>query len=339
MVVHEFVPAVTAAAIPAVLLVVGVYLYVKRDPYKHLNEKQKSDVRGADAASKVLWMNMGWWTDESTRFHDACEMLARQLYVAAGLTKGVAARILDVGHGSGDSLLLLAREYQPEHLVGVTASKSEADVARLRCNAAIDKNDTRVQVHANDASRFLHSKESGEYDYIFALDCAHHFPSRLGFFREAHRRLDFQHGGTLALFDLCSSWPPAATSSKWYKPDSNLPQRTAPPTLWQRCRLVFSQRMSSSTLVDVHTYHSLLVSSGFDADAIEIRDISSRVFPGFARFLTTYGDGDGEMPLGQSAAVKFALRSFGRIVRNWAQGGDNADVRGVIVVARRTQAS
>lgn len=196
-----------------------------------------------------------------------------------------------------------------------------------------------MYVYRADALAFLATQRTtAYYDTIICLDCAYHFrPSRLEFFTEAYRHLN-PRGGKLVLYDMVKSSMTSAARAPWYTSESTLPPRTELPTLWQKIRLSLLLHLSASKLVDVDAYHHFLTQAGFSSDNINMKDVSSHVFPGFARFLSTYEDGDGDgsdVPLGNSWAVKSALSSFGAVVSKWAQGGNQADVQGVLVLATR----
>ena len=101
------------------------------------------------------------------------------------------ARILDIGHGCGDSLLVLAKQYEPACLHGVTSVPAHAHRARERLGH-------RATVWCADVVRWIRSDQATHsiYDVILALDCAYHFSDRAEFFRDAYARL--APGGTLA---------------------------------------------------------------------------------------------------------------------------------------------
>ncbi|CAO1626717.1 unnamed protein product [Sympodiomycopsis kandeliae] len=325
---------VTISIVLLIVTFVGYSYSRRQDPYQHLNQDGPEQ-------GKPQWMNMGWWTlqdghriDDKRTFHQACESLARRLYEAAGCEGSV--KILDIGHGPGDSLLLLGQEFRPSHLTGVTLSPSEADKARQRVNALVQGGylqGTQVQVLQGEAVDFLHRQRSDQsYDRIICLDCAYHFKNRLKFFEAAFEQLEPDRG-RLALFDLVTSWPQPYQVSPWYRPSMHTSPPAHAPTLLSRAKLAILQRLSSSTLIDVTTYHDMLIQAGFREQDIAITDVSHNVFPGFARFLTTYGSSD--TPLGDSPMLQAALRWFGTVVQKWAHGGDEAYVRGVIVIAAR----
>ena len=89
--------------------------------------------------------------------------LAELLYKAAMIPPH--ARILDIGHGCGDSLLVLAKQYEPACLNGVTSVPAHAHRARERLGY-------RATVWCADVVRWIRSDQATHsiYDVILALD-------------------------------------------------------------------------------------------------------------------------------------------------------------------------
>ena len=263
--------------------------------------------------------------------------LAELLYKAAMIPPH--ARILDIGHGCGDSLLVLAKQYEPACLHGVTSVPAHAHRARERLGH-------RATVWCADVVRWIRSDQATHsiYDVILALDCAYHFSDRAEFFRDAYARL--APGGTLALVDLVSAWPyPVATDATASKGTtasnlfhaSTLPTPTRPPSVWHRIQHWCACYVSGSNphaFVSFDKYKAMLLDAGFDY--IEMQDISHDVFPGFSSFLLSIGVHD-QAWRGGSAWQWRALRAFGKLVQTWAKGGNAAYVRCGLIVARKTQ--
>lgn len=230
--------------------------------------------------------------------------------------------MLDVGHGCGDSLLLLSRG-SLSCLHGVTSLPVHAQRAQQRLG-------NQAQVWCADAVDWLAQDDGADaYDVILALDCAYHFHNRALFFERAHRRL--KPGGRLALVDLASAWPYPETSSSFTP--STLPAPMHPPSWgkrvqhWMTCYLSGTPTQS---MVPCSTYMEQLQTAGFSI--IQLRDISHDVFPGFSTFLQGLGIDDQAWRAG-SQMQWAALRAFGRVVHTWAQGGDTGMARCVLVVA------
>lgn len=268
------------------------------------------------------WLNMGDWSAADT-FPQACAALARRLHDAAHLAPH--ARVLDVGHGCGDSLLLLLHERAPHTLHGVTSLEAHAQRAQTRVGA-------RAAVHCADAVAWL-AHTAHTYDAVLALDCAHHFADRPAFFRAAYAAL--APGGTLALVDLVAAYPYPTDAAFGA---SSLPPPTRRPGAWARAKHRVACALSGTpaqSFVSIDTYRAQLADAGFARDAIEASDVSADVFPGFAHFLTHLGTGDERAWRGGSTLQRYALHRFGRVVAQWARGGDAGLVRCVLVVATK----
>ncbi|PWN28326.1 S-adenosyl-L-methionine-dependent methyltransferase [Jaminaea rosea] len=320
---------------------------------------------------KTEWMNMGWWTGDDegadpfdqcdkvrplaeTRplksLPEACEALALKLYSACGLTEGAA--ILDIGHGPGESVLLLKSRFQPQRLDGATLSLRDAQRAqgKLASAAKGGEGGTEVQIKAADGAAFLKECNPATYDYIFALDCAYHFSShsRKDFFTAAHRAL--KPGGKLGLFDMFLATPyPAkkkeakgSRGEEWFKATSaELPCPTRAALTWPQelklrlfCLLTSTPRRN---LLPFSSYFSTLCSAGFSSQDISIMDVSSHVFPGFARFLRDFAEGDEWRAGAGGWNMRKALGSFAGFVEGWARGGDEGLLRGGLVVVTKAK--
>lgn len=283
------------------------------------------------------WMNMGWWVDAKT-LPEACERLALRLYESCGLdvASSSSAAILDVGHGAGESLLLLRRRFRPRILHGVTLSPRDASRAEQRLRDDSSGDDLRIT--AADGARFLvETAAPASYDYIFALDCAYHFSgsSRSAFFAAAHRAL--KAGGKLGLFDLCASRPyPGDDTAKWFTPSPSLPRPTREAfSIVQEWKLRLFCLITSTprrNLVSFDEYAQLLNSVGFK---VQVQDVSHNVFPGFAAFLARFAKGDVWRAGAGGWKMRTALGSFAGFVEDWATGGDVGMLRGAIVVATK----
>ncbi|KAN0065352.1 hypothetical protein ACQY0O_001188 [Thecaphora frezii] len=326
-------------------------------------------------APAAEWMNMGLWRGTHD-FSTAAQQLAELLYAKAKVTAG--SRILDVGCATGDSLLLLEQRYGPRTLHGVTFLERDAARASRRVRALVDGKEkaeagpagvARVQVWCGDIFEWLTETSSvaskmvgagkarasvgagaqagvqavaqaeAQYDFILALDCAYHFKSRANFLEQAHRRL--APGGTLALVDLLSAWPPVSgdREREWtYVESGTLRDPQQRPSWWGRlghgltCRLL---GVSPSALWSPDEYADRLVRAGFAASCVSIEDVSEHVFPGFAQFLRGLGRGEEAAWRGGGTATLVALRRFGGVVERWGEGGDEGLVRCGVVVARK----
>lgn len=235
------------------------------------------------------------------------------------------ARILDLGHGCGDSLLLLA-ELAPRCLHGVTSLPAHAERAQARLGDG-------ARVWCDDAVAWLARVADGAlpaYDVIFVLDCAYHFSDRAAFFQHASQRL--APNGVLVLVDLVSAWPYPAASPTMHT--STLPAPTRAPSWWATCRHALVCWLSGANarwFVSFEAYEAELRAVGFKD--VHLADLSHDVFPGFAAFLQGLGRGEERAWRGGHASWR-ALHAFGAQVHTWAQGGDDGLVRCALVVAR-----
>lgn len=258
--------------------------------------------------------------------------------------------ILDVGHGCGDSLLLLLEQHSPCILDGVTsmpahAARADSRVKRwqkMHCDAGQRRAD--VTVYCEDAVRHVErqaAKQNGQqkYDYIFALDCAYHFRTRRRFLVACSALL--KPGGTLALADLIAAHPypgslPAAQPDPRFTPSPIPAPRQEHASRLDAVKHAFVLRMAdvpAQNILPAHVYLDHLDQAGLHLAAMH--DISHAVFPAFARFLRQLGKGEEAAWRGGGTVQWMALRAFGNTVHGWAQGGDHGMVRSVLVTARR----
>lgn len=316
------------------------------------------------------WLNMGDWTDVDDDLPMACRQLCERLYSEADIRPG--AKILDVGHGCGDSLLLLMQRYRPNILHGVTSLPSHAQRAKKRVEDAqrLAKGkvqEMEVEVHCDDAvihveklAKRVEEKQNTttkgrlqsldgtedleKYDFIFALDCAYHFQTRQRFINACHSLL--KPGGTLALVDLIATHPyplssqnsynKTAIEARFISSPTIKPPKVLQPSLLDSIKHSFVLRMAkvpSVNLISANTYLAQLDQAKYDE--ARIQDISHAMFPNFARYLKRLGRGEEQAWRGGGGIQLAALRSFGHVVEGWAQGGDHGMVRSVIVVAKR----
>lgn len=201
--------------------------------------------------------------------------------------------VLDVGHGSGESLIFQLTSQdapRPARLTGITSLKLHYQRSLDRTSRLQTKTD--IILYHGDAifrptSHPLHpldpSSPSPPYNAILALDCAYHFDQRATFLQQSLHRLAPR--GRIALADICFSSAALRTpSTRWLIRLCGLmpaPNVVAPDA--------YAQRMRAMGYVDVR-----------------LEDISADVFPHFARFLRGRGWG-------------WAV--FAAVVRWWARRG------------------
>ena len=144
-----------------------------------------------DLSEKLLntgdqyWGNLGYWQAKDD-YSMACKGLANQLAVAAELNS--SSRILDVGFGCGDQLLLWLNEYHVESLCGINYSYSQTDLAQQRL-VSYGYSDAACNIHSADVGKLLdlpqlNTASLDQINTVLALDCAYHFPSREQFIRD-----------------------------------------------------------------------------------------------------------------------------------------------------------
>ncbi|KAJ6610058.1 S-adenosyl-L-methionine-dependent methyltransferase, partial [Mycena sp. CBHHK59/15] len=254
------------------------------------------------APPRTEWLNMGYWRDTDV-FPDACQALALKLIQAARCKPG--GKVLDVGHGSGESLILLLTHPsvpRPSCLNGITSleshyRRSQARVARL-------DQDVPVVLHAGDAiyragciEHPLDPSSDEHFDTILALDCAYHFQPRTAFLRQSYDRV--LPGGSVALADIC--FAPSALQTRW-----------------TRLVTALLRLMPRQNLVSTDEYLAQMRTIGY-VD-VELEDITEDVFPGFIKFLRKRG---------------FMWWAFGRILGAFAGAG----ARFVVVRGKRDGSS
>mmetsp|Transcript_20797 Transcript_20797/g.34431 ORF Transcript_20797/g.34431 Transcript_20797/m.34431 type:complete len:297 (+) Transcript_20797:198-1088(+) len=102
--------------------------------------------------STSRWINLGLWVGGcKMKYSVACESMAAAVGSFAKLNPG--DKVIDVGCGFGDSLMLWRNRYGCKQVVGVNITKGECDVARER----IKKQDNmeNIQVLNEDAMVYL----------------------------------------------------------------------------------------------------------------------------------------------------------------------------------------
>jgi SAM-dependent methyltransferase len=155
------------------------------------------------------WGSLGLWLDgdgpSDGDYARACEALARAVGRAAGIRPG--DRVLSLGCGAGDELLLWAREFGAAEVCGVERDPALAAAARTLLERQPPPAGTQVQVLCADAMQLATLRlPRRRYDRIVCVDAAYHFSPRGPLLRAAHARL--RPGGRLALNDLTLE-PPA----------------------------------------------------------------------------------------------------------------------------------
>ncbi|KAF9569629.1 hypothetical protein CPC08DRAFT_2626 [Agrocybe pediades] len=232
-----------------------------------------------DESPDTEWLNMGYWKGAGS-FPEACKALALKTFRAARLTK--QGRVLDVGHGTGQSLILLLSESsieRPNELVGITSLglHHQRSLHRVEKYQARNESDCTVDLYhgdavydGKDAKHPLSPSCAKEFDSILALDCAYHFNTRRRFLEQSYHKLAV--GGSIALADIC------------FLPSTPQKNRIRSWTRWTLRGLMHAHNM-----VSTEEYVAQMQEIGYKEVIME--DISSDVFPGFIQFLKSKGGG------------------------------------------------
>ena len=187
----------------------------------------------------------------------------------------------DVGHGTGESLLLLLSDPsmpRPSHLIGITSLEIHHHRSRERVDKwqATVQNKVSVDLHHCDAvfdgvvpsTHPLNPSCTMTFDSILALDCAYHFNTRYKFLEQSFQKLT--PGGSIALADICFLTSSVNT---------------------RRTRLITSivNLIPRYNQISVEDYVDKMEQIGY-IDVV-LNDITSEVFPGFVGFLKGRGWG------------------------------------------------
>ncbi|KAH7345146.1 hypothetical protein B0J17DRAFT_638570 [Rhizoctonia solani] len=265
-----------------------------REPYggylRSINETPSRD------KAETEWLNMGYWKN-TTVFPEACEALALKLVQASKCTAGGC--VLDVGHATGESVLLHLTHPEvprPSQVFGITSLKFQHERAVTRILGASYPDEIKIQLYLGDAvyhpaadaplspqssvQIMRHPLEPMDgnhstlkhpyYTSIIALDCAYHFRTRERFLAQSF--LSLAPGGSIALADMCvdASAPNAA-------------MRALRPLYYN----LFS--ICPANMTTIQGYTETMERLGYQNVTIE--DISPYVFPGFTAFLEKRGVG------------------------------------------------
>ncbi|KAJ4000992.1 S-adenosyl-L-methionine-dependent methyltransferase [Lentinula boryana] len=231
---------------------------------------------------KTEWLNMGYWKVNITEIkHDfhrfETKPLALKLIQAANCKGG---SLLDVGHGTGESLILLLTHPfvpRPGHLTGITSLPLHHERSLERVKRFAPATDTKISLHAGDAvykqessatDHPLSPSSSARFDSILALDCAYHFRTRETFLCQAFRQLS--PTGRIALADICFA--------------NELPMNWQARVVRRVLRL-----MPKENVISINEYVGRLEQIGYED--VKVEDISEDVFPGFVSFLKPRGFG------------------------------------------------
>ncbi len=187
----------------------------------------------------------------------------------------------DVGHGSGESLILLLSHPdvpRPSKLSGITSLPAHHQRSRDRIASMRLRNPDIIEpkLYLGDAvyrlgreDHPLSPNNADMYDSILALDCAYHFHTRRDFLRQSLSHL--APGGRIALADICfpTSWKTMS--------------------LGTRALLAVLNVIPKENIVSLDEYEADMRKMGY-VD-VKVEDVSEEVFPEFIRFLKSRGWG------------------------------------------------
>ncbi|KAL0580388.1 hypothetical protein V5O48_001633 [Marasmius crinis-equi] len=272
------------------LLAISLWMYTKSsDPYDlfHLSLNR---LPGEDdsAPPKTEWLNMGYWkvlVPPIISSELPYNLLCRKPTYFQKLVKLILAveleggeRVLDVGHGTGESLILLLTHPsipRPTSLTGITSLElhHQRSVARVEKVKPSTK-ETAVSLYYGDAVYGPKEKQdhplkpngAHEFDVVFALDCAYHFHTREEFLGQVYEHLT--PGGRVALADICFS-------------GAALKQMSLARSLLKL--------MPKENAISMEEYIETMQRIGYTD--VKLEDISQDVFPGFTEFLRVRGMG------------------------------------------------
>ncbi|KAK4331124.1 methyltransferase type 11, McyJ-like protein [Rhodotorula toruloides] len=280
-----------AALVPLVLLYQRTWSNNERRRRREVYSDDDDALLLNLAEPQTRWFNMGYWDTHTDSFADACAQLCRKVAQAARLEPH--QRICEVGYGSGDSTLLLAREFSPKSYVGLTSLHSQCETAKRRAAEAGLPAD-QFRLLQGDAATDLAQFPSSSVDAVLAVDCAYHFNTRSSFLSSAHALLS--PGGSIALTDLL------------------LPSAPLPLTSHLLLRILFLLAKAPwSNFLTPASYLAQLEAHGFEG--VEMVDISESVWPGFCEFVR----GRDERMGGVFGRKWRSLGRYGRVVE-WYSG-------------------
>ncbi|KAG6097481.1 hypothetical protein E4U30_000576 [Claviceps sp. LM220 group G6] len=256
-----------------------------------------------------MWMNLGYWKTHDGKpivhFNEAARALLERIVDAAGLLvrpedpetasldngSSVPVAILDLGFGCGDQTTALMEMIQAQDrpqfkYVGLSLDALQVEAAQRALDRKLKPGEVNASGKSmldscklfcangakpetwNDGIRAsvdeLRDQVFSQQRWMLALDCLYHFsPSRRPAFRLAAGMLD----ANLMAFDLVLN----EEASKWNT------------FLVRILGLVMDCPLH--TFVTEAGYREQLVECGYDADGIEMLEISNHVFSGVSAFL------------------------------------------------------
>lgn len=197
--------------------------------------------------------------------------------------------MIDVGHGTGESLILQLSDPtvpRPSKLTGITSLKAHYERSLAR-TSRLQSSQSEVDLYHGDViyrptaeatigatsqtkTDVKHpmdpSSNMPPYDTILALDCAYHFNTRPVFLQQSLERLVPQ--GRIALADIC--FTPSSLQSTFLRALAGL-------------------IMPTENVISTDQYVQQMQVMGYQD--VQLEDITEDVFPGFIKFLKSRGRG------------------------------------------------
>ncbi len=251
------------------------------------------------------WINNGYWRGPAT-FREAQRDLAQMVGETAGL--GPGDRLLDVGFGYAEQVLLWSRAFGVANIVGVDISRLHVDVGQERVKRAGLNH--KIQLIHGSAVKL--NFEPGTFDKVIALESALHFNTREQFFSEAHRML--HPGGVLVLADMI----PAPGQQ--------------PLTLKQRYGMR-QHYIPVANMYDRHVYAEKLRVAGFED--VVVSSIANQVYDVSYKFLQwrNQDQKDGTVADLEGTSFEFTEQDRGKGIAFWEKRIGTADY----VIAKATK--
>jgi SAM-dependent methyltransferase len=157
------------------------------------------------------WGSLGLWHDQADDYAEACEALARAVGAAAGIEPG--ERVLSIGSGAGDELLLWAQAFGAAEVWGVERDPLLVAAAQRLVQRTPLPPGTTVHVLAGDAAQLGPlALPRRHFDRIVCVDAAYHLSPRGPFLRSLTGLL--RPGGRFAMTDLTLG-PPTRLGWGW----------------------------------------------------------------------------------------------------------------------------
>ncbi|KAF7178637.1 hypothetical protein CNMCM7691_007451 [Aspergillus felis] len=303
-----------------------------------------------------MWMNMGYWKDETT-LAGAAQALLDQVLIAAGLVDPSGRpvphppqrrfNLLDVGIGCGDqSLHLLNTARLPrivpgdgddddsaaarplplfDAYVGVTIAPPQAEMARQRVRSQVEEAATspsKAEIFCADAadpSSWSAEMKDALRGMIISEEIGMYSDNWvLALDMLYHLRPSRRPLISYACRDLRASLMAF---------DLLLSDKAS---LWERLMLRLVCMVTGTPFSNFLTraeYEDLLVGAGYGRDCVQMRDLSDHVFAGLAGFIARK---DEELRRFGMTVGKF--RGAGAVFGWWARSGV---VRGTVIIAKR----